>query len=81
MYKKIHEPIEVMGVYLGRAFAPRQFKWRQCRYKVDSVTLRTDYFDGSLKKRIYAVAVGVNLYRLLFNRESESWFLEEIWCD
>ncbi|MFZ5376056.1 MAG: hypothetical protein ACOZAN_00095 [Patescibacteria group bacterium] len=81
MFTKIHQPIAVTGVYRRSGFIPRAFLWRDDQYRVEQVTFQTDFKDGDRKKRFYAVESGGNLYRLLFDREDESWFLEEVWCE
>ncbi|MEO8581036.1 MAG: DUF6504 family protein [Patescibacteria group bacterium] len=81
MYQTIDEPIEVAGVYTKSTFIPKKFRWKNREYLIQQVTLKSDTKDGGVRKRLYSVLVGKELYRLTFNRESESWTLEEIWLD
>ncbi len=41
----------------------------------------TELKDGGVRQRLYSVVVGPNVYRLLFNRDTEEWWLEEVWCE
>ncbi|MBD3250308.1 MAG: hypothetical protein GF381_01940 [Candidatus Pacebacteria bacterium] len=81
MYQTIHERIEVIGVYKQAQFKPVKFQWQQKIMLIDQITLVSDFKDGQVKKRTYSVQVGVDLYRLEFNRETEVWWLEEVWVD
>ncbi len=81
MYQNVHDPIAVAGVYQQGRFHPKKFNWRGKIYKVDQITLTANFKDGGVKQRIYSVQSGANLYRLLFNRENEGWYLEELWLE
>jgi hypothetical protein len=81
MYQTIHDAIAVFGVYDQGGFHLKKFNWRNQVYPVDQVTLTINLKDGGVKQRMYSVQSGANIYRLLFNRENECWFLEEIWLE
>lgn len=81
MYQSIHEAIQVVGVYRQRRFKPVKFQWQQRVLPVDEITMETELRDGGIKQRMYSVVSGGNVYRLLFNRDSEEWWLEEVWCE
>lgn len=81
MYQTIDEPIDVAGVYAKSTFTPRKFRWKNKEYLIQEITLKSDTKDGGVRKRLYSVLVGRELYRLTFNRENESWRLEEIWIN
>jgi len=81
VYQTIAETIAVAGVYQHFRFIPRKFKWGSREYLIDQVTLVSDIKDSGVKKRLYSVLSGPNLYRLEFNRETEGWRLQEVWCD
>jgi hypothetical protein len=72
MFQKIHEQISVVGSYNSAKnagkFNPKKF-------------LQSDLKDGEVLQRQYAVVSAGNLYRLLFNRHDESWWLEELWYE
>ena len=81
MYQKIGEDIGVLGIYQKAKFILKKFEWRGRDYLIEKITLISDIKDGQVRKRLYSVACGPNLYRLEFNRESEKWTLEEVWCE
>ncbi len=81
MFQRIAEKIEVAGVYKNTEFIPRKFQWRHRVYQIDELTLISDIKDGGIRKRLYSVTSRGNLYRLCFNRDSESWLLEEVWYE
>jgi hypothetical protein len=81
MYQTISEPIEVAGIYTKSTFIPKKFRWKNRVYPIQEITLQSDTRDGGVKKRLYSVVVGKELYRLTFNRDAESWLLEEVWIE
>ena len=81
MFQPIHEKVAVVGVYNHAQFAPRKFLWNKKRYLVDQVTLISDVIDGGVKKRVYSLVSAGNVYRLVFDRMSEVWMLEEVWYE
>lgn len=81
MYQTIGEDIEVIGIFKRGKLMPRKFQWRQQVLDIQEVTMINDTRDGGVKKRFYSVMSGGNLFRLSFNRDSEVWRVEEIWCE
>lgn len=81
MFQTITEKIEVAGVYQKAMFTPKRFLWRHKIYTIQQVTLISDLRDGQVRKRLYSVLALGTLYRLMFNRETEHWTLEEIWYE
>jgi hypothetical protein len=81
MNQTINEPIEVAGVYKNHHFKPVKFLWRSKTYQVEQITLISELKDGNVRRRLYSIICKGNLYRLLFDRDAESWKLEEIWCE
>ncbi len=81
MFTEVHELIEVIGIYQKSGFVPKKFQWRDKTYLVDEVTAVAEIRDGETKQRRYSVLVGGNVYRLLFHRDREVWWLEEVYCD
>jgi hypothetical protein len=81
MYQTINENIAVVGSYANSQFIPKKFKWNNNIFPIKEITLINDSRDGVIKKRLYSVISGINLYRLEFNRESEKWRILEIWVE
>ena len=81
MYETIGEKIEVAGAYCGGCFQPKKFRWRDRLYPIKAVTFVTDLRNGRTLQRRYSVLSGPQAYRLLFDRNEESWLLEELWVD
>lgn len=81
MYQSIRERIDVAGVYKNSKFLPRKFRWQAREYQISEVTLTADTKDGGVQKRHFSVMSEGNVYRLCFNRDNESWTLEEVWVD
>ncbi len=81
MYQTIDETVEVLGSYLKAGFKPLRFKWRSRVYPVEQVTLVTETKNAGVRGRIYSVVSKSNVYRLYFNRDLETWSLQEVWCE
>ncbi|GIK83930.1 MAG: hypothetical protein BroJett025_05520 [Patescibacteria group bacterium] len=81
MYQTINETISVLGVYARSHFVPKKFKWKEKIFPIKEITLYSDVRDGGVKKRLYSVVSGANVYRLEFNRESEKWYILEVWVE
>jgi len=81
MYQTINEDVSVLGVYQNSLFVPKKFKWKEKIFPVQEITLFNNVRDGSIKKRLYSIVSGGNVYRLEFNRESEKWHILEVWVE
>lgn len=81
MFQRIDEKIEVLGIYSKAKFIPKKIKWKEKVFLVEEITLISELRDGLVKKRLYSIVSGGNLYRLMFNRETEIWVLEEVWME
>lgn len=81
MYQKINQKIWVAGVYKNTSFTPVKFQWGKKQFPIQEITLQSNIKDGQIYKRFYSVISGREVYRLEFNRTSETWYLKEIWVD
>lgn len=81
MFLSLGEAISVAGVYKSSMFIPKKFSWKNKIYPVEKITLISDTKDGLVRKRIYSLLSGGTLHRIMFNRETEKWTLEELWVE
>ncbi len=81
MYQTIDEKIRVAGVFEVSGFVPKKFEWRSKIYPIQEITLKNDVKDGGVRKRFYSVMSRGNVYRIVFNRDSEEWQLAEMWFE
>lgn len=81
MFQIIGEAIAVVGMYKNSVFTPKKFLWKSRVYLIEKITLISDTRDGMVRLRLYSVLCGKTLYRILFNRETEKWILEEVWVE
>ncbi len=81
MYQTIHESVDVAGVFSHGKFVPKKFRWRSRECIVEAITYTGDFKDGGVRSRQYSVLVKGTLCRLLYNRETEDWFIEEVWYE
>lgn len=81
MFQMIGEKVDVIGLYTKAHFLPKKIKWAGKVLLVEKLTLISEIRDGEVKKRMYSFTNGVNMYRLLFNRDTEVWTLEEVWVE
>ncbi len=80
-YESINEQIDMVGSYTQGKFKPKKFRWHRRVLNIDRITLQSDIKDGGVKKRLFSVVVDKEVYRLEFNRDSEQWWLKEIWVE
>lgn len=71
----------MIGVYSSGKFEPRKFLWRHKEYVISQVTFRHDRKNGGRKQRMYSVESQGTVYRILFDRDTEEWMLEELWVE
>lgn len=81
MYQTIHEPIAVAGVFSHGTFVPKKCVWNGRVFLFSQITMVANFTDGGRPQRQYSVVSEGNVYRLLYWRDSEDWFLEEVWCE
>lgn len=81
MFQTIDEKVNVVGLYSGGKFLPKKIQWGERLLVIEEITLVSEIREGGVKKRMYSVVCGRELYRLVFNRETELWILEEIWVE
>lgn len=81
MFERIDAKVSVAGVYAQGRFAPKKIRWGKKILLVDEITLVSEIRDGAVKQRLYSFRSGSEVYRLLFNRETEIWILEEVWVE
>lgn len=81
MYHTVDEAIDVVGSYSHGKFMPKKFRWGKRVLIINQVTMQSDIKDGGVRKRLVSVAVGPEVYRLEFNRETEQWYLREVWVE
>jgi hypothetical protein len=78
-YLTIHETVEVAGVYTPGHFRPTAFLWSGRKWNVSEITTVAQERDGGVQLRHYSVVANNQVCRLLFNRYTETWWLEEVW--
>lgn len=78
-YLTIHEVIAVAGVYEPGKFRPTAFQWRGRKWPIAEITQIANERDGGIDLRHVSVVANQQVFRLLFNRFTETWWLEELW--
>lgn len=80
-YQTIHEKIAVAGVYANATFIPKKIRWGKKVLPVETITMSAEVRDGAVRTRMYSIVSLGTMYRVSFNRDTEQWFLEEVWCE
>lgn len=81
MFTSLNEPVSVVAVYSNNTVQPRKLLWRGREYQVEKITLTSDIREGVIQRRVYSIQLEKNIYRLEFNRTTESWKLLEVYCE
>ncbi len=81
MYQTIDEGISVIGIFERGKFMPKKFKWRDRIFPIDQLCSVHDFKDGAVKKRRFSIQSGPTIYLIEFNRDRETWTLQQIWVE
>ncbi len=81
MYQTIGEDISVIGIFERGIFTPKKFKWRGNIFPIDQLCSVHNFKDGAVKKRRFSLMSGTTLYLIEFNRDLETWILQQIWVE
>ena len=81
MFTRIHTKVTVAGWFKNNTFIPQKFIWSAQPHAIKQVTLVSEVKDGGVHHRVYSVMVDSAVFRLDYNRSTEEWWLEEVWCD
>lgn len=74
----INEPIETLVHFYSGSLKPFRFLWRGRAYPITDITTTYQTKDGGIKKLVFAVQSGPNLYELVYNTATHTWFLSQI---
>ena len=75
------EPISVIGVYTPGHFFPKKIKWREKTLLINQICSAHDFKDGGVKKRRFSLMSEGTVYLIEFNRDLETWHLQQIWVE
>lgn len=80
--KKETHKIEVVALFRTGHIEPVIFKWNNGKYKIKTVTLAYQERDGASMNYYFSiVAENGNVFKLRYNDQKLTWWLEEIWVD
>ena len=71
------DSVDVIASFTKDGVFPRIIKWGQHRYKILQVNLVHAIKDGSVRIYFFSVSDGANSWKLGFNTESLSWWVED----
>jgi len=81
MYQTIGENIAIIGIYDHGYFKPKKMQWHKQIFPIDQICSTHDFKDGAVKKRRFSVMSGSTLYLIEFNRDLETWILQQLWVE
>lgn len=81
MYQTIGEDISIIGIYKSGHFLPKKMQWRTNIFEIDQICSVHDFKDGAVRKRRFSMMSKHNLYLIEFNRDRETWSLEQVWVE
>lgn len=71
------EQIDVMATFTRDGIFPRLIKWGKHRYRIEKVNLVHTIKEGAVRVYFFSVSDGINAWKLGFNTESLTWWVEE----
>lgn len=81
MYQTIGEEILIIGIYQKGRFTPKKIQWRKNTLVINQICSVHDFKDGAVRKRRFSVMSGTTLYLIEFDRDRETWLLEQVWVE
>lgn len=71
------EQVEVIASFGQSGVFPHVVKWGKQRYKILQVNLVHAIKEGAVRIYFFSVSDGANAFKLGFNTESLTWWLED----
>ncbi len=71
------DPIEVIPTFTKHGLFPRIIKWGKHRYKILKVNLVHTVKEGAVRIYFFSVSDGANAFKLGFNTENLTWWVED----
>ena len=71
------ENIEVIAAFTKEGVFPRIIKWGANQYKILKVSLIHPIKDGNIRIYFFSVSDGSNAWKLGFNTDSLTWWIED----
>lgn len=75
---EIHEPISVWVLFKKHLIQPHSFLWHGRQVKIEKINLVHTSKEGSSLLYHFSVSSEGNFYRLKFDTNRMSWFLEAV---
>lgn len=82
-YSKIQEgeEVEVITTFTKEGIFPRVIKWGTNRYRITKVNLVHAIKEGTVRIYFFSVSDGANSFKLGFNTESLTWWIEDMYSE
>ena len=71
------DSVEVIAAFNKNGLIPRILKWGQRRYKILQVNLVHTIKEGVVRIYFFSVSDGSNAWKLGFNTETLTWWVED----
>lgn len=81
MLVEVNEPVEVVTVFKKNKVWPALIKWGENKYRIRSVDMIHQIFDGDTRIHYFSVSDAVNSFKLAFNTKNLSWNLEQVYYE
>ncbi len=81
MYQRIGEDISIIGIYQKGRFIPKKMQWQAKTFAIEQICSVHDFKDGAVRKRRFSIMSGTNIYLIEFDRDRETWLLEQVWVE
>jgi len=82
MYTEINKKIKVIALFENGKIIPKVFRYSNRDYRVREISLTYDERVGRAKNYFFGVETeDGNVFKLKYNDENLTWWLNEIWSD
>ncbi len=71
------EAVEVIVSFNKNGVMPKVMKWGTVRYKISEVNLVHTIKEGAVRIYFFSISDGANAWKLGFNTDSLTWWIED----
>ncbi len=79
MLLKLNEQVEVLAIFTKKGPKPYALKWAKKKYIIEKINLVYEKKSGNGKLVYFSVTSQNNFFKLVFNANTLTWHLEEVY--
>ena len=82
MYEVIGDKVKVLAAFENGKIIPKVFRWQNRDYKIKEINIVYQEREGRSVNYFFGVeTVDGNIFKLKYNDEKLTWWVNEVWKD